>query len=533
MTVSVPVALRPRPRRRRRHRRPARHAGGDGGVHPRRQRRRRRDRRQRRHRRHGAAPVRDGRRPVRPRPRARTAASPRSTPAAGPGSGADADAAAGRAATRRCRCATTSAPSPCPAASTAGCALHERFGRLDLATVLAPAIRLAAFGFPASPLLVGSLGLLDDDARAPLRRAGRRRPTDAGAPVRRPGVALALQAIVAGGRSAFYGGAFGEGLLALGAGYFTRRRPRPRPGRLGRAAARRRRFGVELSTIGPNSQGYLALGAARLLDARRRARRSRRPAVGPPARRGGGDRRRSTVPTCSTRTPTARPCSPPIDGPGRPRRPRSGPAAARWRRPPATRRTCARPTTPGMAVSLIQSNAAGLRVVARRADDRHQPAQPRPRVQPRAGPPRRVPARARGRRTRCARRWPPATASWPPCSARWAATPSRRSCSRSPPACSPHGASPADAVGAPRWVLRGAGDRVRHVDQRRPADRRRRGPRPAGVAHRARSSAVTPSTSPRRSTPASATPTPSSSSRAARSPPPPTHAPASAARPAI
>ncbi len=38
----------------------------------------------------------------------------------------------------------------------------------------------------------------------------------------------------------------------------------------------------------------------------------------------------------------------------------------------------------GMAVSLIQSNAVGLRVVAGRADDRHQPPQPRPRLQPRS-----------------------------------------------------------------------------------------------------------------------------------------------------
>ena len=43
--------------------------------------------------------------------------------------------------------------------------LHERFANLDLATILAPAIRLAASGFPASPLLVASLGLLDDAAR--------------------------------------------------------------------------------------------------------------------------------------------------------------------------------------------------------------------------------------------------------------------------------------------------------------------------------------------------------------------------------
>ena len=142
--------------------------------------------------------------------------------------------------------------------------LHERFGSLDLATVMAPAIRLAAFGFPASPLLVGSLGLLDADARARFGELASQasRP---GARVRRPGVARAIEAIVAGGRSGFYGGAFGEGLLALGAGYFA-------DDDLVRVQAdwtdplQASAFGVELSTIGPNSQGYLALGAARLLE---------------------------------------------------------------------------------------------------------------------------------------------------------------------------------------------------------------------------------------------------------------------------
>src|SRR5687768_14994976 len=41
-------------------------------------------------------------------------------------------------------------------------ALLERFGRLPFEIVLEPAIRLAASGFPASPLLVAAVGLLDD-----------------------------------------------------------------------------------------------------------------------------------------------------------------------------------------------------------------------------------------------------------------------------------------------------------------------------------------------------------------------------------
>ena len=118
------------------------------------------------------APVRDGRRPVRPRAHARRRGRRAQRQRAAPGRAPTPPRCAPRA-TPRCRCATTSAPSPCPAASTAGCALHERFGTLDLATILAPAIRLAASGFPASPLLVGSLGLLDDDARAAVRRARR------------------------------------------------------------------------------------------------------------------------------------------------------------------------------------------------------------------------------------------------------------------------------------------------------------------------------------------------------------------------
>ncbi len=143
-------------------------------------------------------------------------------------------------------------------------ALHERFGHLDLAAVLGPATRLAAGGFPASPLLVGSLELVDDAAHDNLAVLAEqaRRP---GAPVRRAGVALALQAIVKGGRSAFYLGAFGEGLIDLGQGLFTE-------DDLARVQADwvepllTDAFGVQLATIGPNSQAYLALGAARLAD---------------------------------------------------------------------------------------------------------------------------------------------------------------------------------------------------------------------------------------------------------------------------
>jgi gamma-glutamyltranspeptidase / glutathione hydrolase len=144
-------------------------------------------------------------------------------------------------------------------------ALHRRFGRIDLAVVLAPAIRLAATGFPASPLLVGSLGLVDDAGREQLRELVDQ-ATSPGAPVRRPGLALTLQAIVSGGRGGFYGGAFGEGLLALGGGLFTEDDLATDQAEWV-APLTASVFGIELATIGPNSQGYLALGTARLAEA--------------------------------------------------------------------------------------------------------------------------------------------------------------------------------------------------------------------------------------------------------------------------
>jgi gamma-glutamyltranspeptidase / glutathione hydrolase len=143
-------------------------------------------------------------------------------------------------------------------------ALHRRFASLDLTKLLGPAIRLAAAGFPASPLLVGSLGLLDDPGRAQLHELADQ-ATKTGSRVRRPGVALTLHAIVAGGRAGFYGGAFGEGLLMLGDGLFT-------SADLETVQAewveplQASAFGVDLATIGPNSQGYLTLGTARLAE---------------------------------------------------------------------------------------------------------------------------------------------------------------------------------------------------------------------------------------------------------------------------
>lgn len=143
-------------------------------------------------------------------------------------------------------------------------ALHQRFGSLPLTELLAPARRLASDGFPASALLVGSLRLLDAESRSNLAELASQ-ATATGARVRRPGAALALAGIGETGRESFYGGEFGTGLLELGDGLFSEGDlALPQADWVESLSATA--FGVDLHTIGPNSQGYLTLGAARLAE---------------------------------------------------------------------------------------------------------------------------------------------------------------------------------------------------------------------------------------------------------------------------
>ncbi len=143
-------------------------------------------------------------------------------------------------------------------------AVHRRFATLPADVLLAPAIDLAEHGFPASPLLVGSLARVDDAARANLGELARQ-ATATGAPVRRPGAAAALRSIATEGRDGFYGGAFGEGLLRLGDGWFTAD-DLADPLAEWVTPLRAEAWGVELWTTPPSSQGYLAISAAALAD---------------------------------------------------------------------------------------------------------------------------------------------------------------------------------------------------------------------------------------------------------------------------
>jgi gamma-glutamyltranspeptidase/glutathione hydrolase len=129
-------------------------------------------------------------------------------------------------------------------------ALHERFGRLELGEVLEPARRLAADGFAAGPALV----------RAAADEAATLAVSQAGTVVRRSGIAAALEAIARDGRDGFYGGPFGETLLALGDEFTAADLERPgadwvEPLGLGV-------WGRQAWTVPPNSQGYLTLASA-------------------------------------------------------------------------------------------------------------------------------------------------------------------------------------------------------------------------------------------------------------------------------
>ncbi|HVE63225.1 MAG TPA: gamma-glutamyltransferase [Mycobacteriales bacterium] len=98
-------------------------------------------------------------------------------------------------------------------------ALHARHGRLPLASVLAPAIGYARGGFPVSPLLASALPTVADVLGG--EELVGSLPVSAGDIRQRPLLGAALQAIAREGRQAWYGGAFGRGLLRVGGGVFT------------------------------------------------------------------------------------------------------------------------------------------------------------------------------------------------------------------------------------------------------------------------------------------------------------------------
>jgi gamma-glutamyltranspeptidase/glutathione hydrolase len=148
---------------------------------------------------------------------------------------------------------------PVPGCVDGWLALLERRGRLPAAAIFGPAIDYACHGFPASPWLAASIGQLKNVVGCEDLTA---HPWREGDLLTRPGVGRALEAIVAEGRAGFYGGAFGRGLLAMGAGEFaTGDLDRPLAGWVEPLGLRL--WGHDVWTMPPNSQGYVTLlGAA-------------------------------------------------------------------------------------------------------------------------------------------------------------------------------------------------------------------------------------------------------------------------------
>lgn len=143
-------------------------------------------------------------------------------------------------------------------------ALHERFGSLALTELLRPASLLARDGFPVSPTLAEESRGLDSSLRA--RAFGSSAPLRTGRRLRLPGVARALEQVVADGRAGFYEGAAGRELVAQGDGQFTIE-DLAVPQADWVEALSLSAFGRTLWTAPPNSQGYLALSGAWMADA--------------------------------------------------------------------------------------------------------------------------------------------------------------------------------------------------------------------------------------------------------------------------
>jgi gamma-glutamyltranspeptidase/glutathione hydrolase len=143
--------------------------------------------------------------------------------------------------------------------------LHERFGSMPLLDLFEAAIDLADNGFPTSPLLLAGLSTVDQAGLENLESIASQ-ATHVGALVRRPGVAGALRAVAADGRNGLYAGEFGQGLIALGGGLFSERDLKTsQSGWVD--SLKSEMFGVDVHTIGPNSQGYLLLGSGVIASA--------------------------------------------------------------------------------------------------------------------------------------------------------------------------------------------------------------------------------------------------------------------------
>ena len=143
-------------------------------------------------------------------------------------------------------------------------ALHNEYGRLPMRELIAPAIGYARDGFPASPFLARTLS-----GKEGLREHISGIPSDgivrAGQKLQRPQAANILEDIAERGREGFYLGAFGEALVEVGAGLFTRADVETKHARWTEPLVCDF-FGARIWTTPPPTSGYLTLAAGWLAD---------------------------------------------------------------------------------------------------------------------------------------------------------------------------------------------------------------------------------------------------------------------------
>lgn len=142
--------------------------------------------------------------------------------------------------------------------------LHRQYGRLPMSDLVAPAVGYARDGFPASPFLARTLSgkpaLREHIAGIPADGV-----VDAGQLLRRPETAQILEDVAEGGRDAFYLGTFGDALIKAGEGLFS----------ADDLAANTARwstplmadfFGARVWSTPPPTSGYLTLAAGWMAD---------------------------------------------------------------------------------------------------------------------------------------------------------------------------------------------------------------------------------------------------------------------------
>jgi gamma-glutamyltranspeptidase/glutathione hydrolase len=104
-----------------------------------------------------------------------------------------------------------------PGACAGWCDLVERFGRLEMSQILAPAIRLAEAGFPVAPLtsFFWSRGVERQLRTAPggLELTINGAAPQAGQVFQNPGLGRTLRAVAEGGKEAFYQGEIAENIV--------------------------------------------------------------------------------------------------------------------------------------------------------------------------------------------------------------------------------------------------------------------------------------------------------------------------------